>query len=277
MNRIDALFRKTRDERRLAFLPFLTAGYPGLDDTPVLAGILARAGADGFEIGVPFSDPIADGPTVQRSTAQALRNGMTMARSLDAAASVRSSFDGPILAMGYFNPFYRFGIDRLCDAAAERGIDGFIVPDLPLEEAAELKAASERRGLHLVLLVAPTSMDDRLRRVGELATGFVYCVSLRGVTGARAALAGDLPTYLDRVRRYIRAPIVVGFGISRPEHVAELRGQADGVIVASSILDLIDVTPREHWADKVGAYVASLAAATKEEAAGGPAGAGARR
>ncbi len=264
MNRIDSLFQRTRDERRLAFLPFLTAGHPGLDDTPVLAGILGRSGADGMEIGIPFSDPIADGPTVQRSTAKALSNGMTMARGLEVAAKVRTSLDGPILAMGYFNPFYQYGIARLCDAAAERGIDGFIVPDLPLEEAAELKAHAERRGLHLVLLVAPTSTDDRLRRVGELATGFVYCVSIRGVTGARASLADDLASYLGRVRRYTRAPIVVGFGISRPEHIAELRAQADGVIVASSILDLIDATPRQQWADRVGAYVASLAAATRQ-------------
>lgn len=264
MNRIDALFRQTREERRLALLPFLTAGHPGIDDTPGLAGILARAGADGLEIGVPFSDPIADGPTVQRTTAQALRNGMTPARSLDVAASVRDTLDGPMLAMGYYNPFYQFGVERLCDVAAERGVDGFIVPDLPLEEAAQFKAGAERRGLHLVLFVAPTSTDERLRRIGELATGFVYCVSLRGVTGARASLADDLATYLARVRRYAHVPVVVGFGISRPEHVAELRGQADGVIVASSLLDLIDSTPREQWADTVGAYVASLAAATRE-------------
>ncbi len=258
MNRIDQLFIRARQERRVALLPYLTAGYPERDSALELLPALVRAGADGIELGIPFSDPIADGPSIQRSTAGALRNGMTVGGSLSLLGNLRALAQVPIIPMGYYNPFLQYGAERLCQHAAEHGADGLIVPDLPLHEAATLSEMARRFGLHLVLFIAPTSTDERLRRVGELASGFVYCVSLRGVTGARSDLSHDLDVLLDRARAYISQPIVVGFGISKPEHVAHLHGRADGAIVASAIVDLLDRTAPNDRAAAVEVYTRTL-------------------
>ncbi len=265
MNRFDSLFARTRDERRLALLPYFTAGFPELQTAETLAKPLQLAGADGFELCVPFSDPIADGPSIQRSTTLALRNGMTVAGTLAALEAMRQNVDVPIALMGYFNPFLRYGIHRLVDEAADKGADAFIVPDLPLEEASAFAAVTQARGLHLVLFVAPTSTEDRLQQVGELGTGFVYCVAVQGVTGARAALPVDIDAFLARVRCHVKVPVVVGFGLSRPEHLHDLRDKADGAIVASAIVDLMSATPVERRAESVVEYVRTLAAAARGE------------
>lgn len=235
------LFERTRAEGWLALLPYVMAGYPTLEATVELLLGLEGAGADGFELGVPFSDPIADGPTVQAASQVALANGMTPRRATELLAEARRrGLRGPVALMGYLNPIVRHGIERYCAEAAAAGADGLIVPDAPPEEAEELERACRGCGLDLIQFVAPTSSPERIKLAARAARGFVYVVSLTGVTGARAELAAGLDDLLERVRAATKTPVVVGFGISRPEHLAHLRGRADGAIVASALINRID-------------------------------------
>jgi tryptophan synthase alpha chain len=235
------LFERSRPAGRLALLPYVMAGYPTVDSTVELLLGLEAAGADGFELGVPFSDPIADGPTIQAASQVALHNGMTPPRAIELLAEARRrGLLGPVALMGYLNPIVRQGVERYCAAAAAAGADGLIVPDAPPDEADELERACRGRGLDLVQFVAPTSSPARIELAARAARGFVYVVSLTGVTGARAELAAGLDALLARVRAATTTPVVVGFGISRPEHLAHLRGRCDGAIVASALINRLD-------------------------------------
>jgi tryptophan synthase alpha chain len=234
------LFAQRRQEGRLALLPWLMAGYPSPDLMIDLIAAMAEAGADGFEISVPFSDPIADGPTVQRANQHALDNGVTPSDALALVARARERVDKPIALMGYVNPILRYGPEKYCRDARAAGASALIVPDLPPEEATELAEATRVSGLSLVAFVAPTTSPARLAAIARSATGFVYCVSLTGVTGARAELAEGLEGMLGAIRAATTTPVVVGFGISRPEHVEWLHGRADGAIVASALIDRIE-------------------------------------
>jgi tryptophan synthase alpha chain len=236
----ETLFAQRRQEGRLALLPWLMAGYPSPDLTVELIEAMAEAGADGFEISVPFSDPIADGPTVQRANQHALDLGVTPGDVLALVARARKRVDRPIALMGYVNPILRYGPERYCRDARAAGASALIVPDLPPEEAAELAEATRGCGLDLVAFVAPTTSPARMAAIARGARGFIYCVSLTGVTGARAALASGLEELLAAIRAATTTPVVVGFGISRPEHVEWLRGRADGAIVASALIDRIE-------------------------------------
>ncbi len=239
-SRIAATFARLAEEGRCALMPFLSVGYPERDSVLELAPALIRGGADLLEIGMPFSDPLADGATIQRTTEIALRNGITPTDCLETIKALRASgVEVPLLLMGYINPMFQYGIERFVAAAAAAGADGFIVPDLPPEEADEFHAATKQHGLDLVFLLAPTSTDERIRQVAELSSGFVYCVALKGVTGARSELASDLGAFLERVRQATDLPRAVGFGISRPEHVAQVARMAEGAICASALLDYI--------------------------------------
>jgi tryptophan synthase alpha chain len=231
----------------LALIPYITAGYPDVETTVELALALAGAGADLLELGIPFSDPLADGVTIQRASFAALQAGVTPRVCLEIAGRIRERSDIPLLFMGYYNPFLRFGLEAFAADSALAGIDGLIVPDLPPEEAAELRAALGAHGLDLIHMLAPTSTDDRIGLVARAARGFVYCTSLAGVTGARAELPTSLPAFLERVRRQTDVPLCVGFGISRPEHVRALVGIADGAIVGSALVGLIErLAPAER-------------------------------
>lgn len=262
MSRIAQLFAKTKREGRIALLPYLAVGYPDLQTTLALAPALAAAGADGFELGIPYSDPLADGPTIQHATQAALKNGITSRACIDAAAEIRRQVDVPLILMGYYNPIAHYGERAFCRDAAAAGVDGLIVPDLPPEEADGLRDAAVANGLNVIFLVAPTSTDQRLDAVDEVASGFVYCVSLAGVTGARSRLAEGLPEYLERVRHHTDLPTVVGFGISRPEHVQTVAKHADGAIVASALIDLLDRLSPDERVSGAAAYIAELAAET---------------
>jgi tryptophan synthase alpha chain len=237
VNRLENHLAGARSEGRKSLVVYLCAGDPDLAATERLVPALAAAGADVVELGVPFSDPLADGRTIQAAAERALRSGTTLAGILDLVARLRNGgCDVPLALMGYMNPIVRMGIDAFVSRSAEVGVDGIIVPDLPLEEADPLGDAAAARDLSLVLLAAPTTPPERLRRIGERTRGFLYFVSITGVTGARAALPADLPARLDAVRAASRAPVAVGFGISAPEQAAALAEHADAVVVGSALV-----------------------------------------
>lgn len=261
MNHIDAAFQRLRASGRLGLFPYLTAGFPALDVSGALAVAAIEAGADGLELGVPFSDPLADGATLQRASEVALENGASLAWTLELARGVRERADAPLLLMTYYNPVHHFGLEVFAHAAVDAGIDGIIVPDLPSGEAQPLTEALETRGLHLIQMVAPTTTADRLAEVGRGARGFVYCVSLLGTTGARATTSERLPPFMEQVRRHVSQPLLVGFGISRPDHIAAIRPYADGVVVGAAIADLLGATAALDRETALRRYVAELTAA----------------
>lgn len=242
--RIGQRFARRRFEGRPALVAYLTAGDPAPDRTVELALALERGGADVLELGVPFSDPIADGPVIQRASGRALRAGTTVARVLDIAAEIRRNSNMPILLFSYMNPLLRFGFDRLGEEAARRGIDGCLLTDLSVEEAAEPVAQLRRHGLDTVFLAAPTSTERRLKLVAEYSSGFVYVVSRTGVTGEQDSVAEGARPLVERMRGLTSLPVAVGFGVSRAEHVRAIGEYADGVVVGSALMRVVE----EHGA-----------------------------
>lgn len=259
MSRIAATFARLREEGRIAFMPYLMTGFPQRDSTVTLARALEAAGADMFELGVPFSDPLADGATVQRASDQALHNGVDLPFCIDTVRQMRAAgVQAPLVMMGYFNPFYQYGLERLCADLSAAGADGMIVPDLPPEEAGECHAACQAHGLDLICFVAPTTPDERIKQVVAVASGFIYCVALTGVTGARQQVWSGLPDLLQRVRRYTNLPLVVGFGISSAAHVQQVAPYAEGVISASALINAIEAAPAEEQAETAATFLRGL-------------------
>lgn len=242
-SRIGAAFERARAENRVALVTYLVPGHPAPSETPAVFDAMVEGGADIIEVGIPFSDPLADGTTNQRVAFEALANGMTPAGCLEFAREARQRHpETPIVFMTYLNPVLAYGVDRFAADAAAAGADGAILTDLPPEEASEARAALEKAGLDLIFLVAPTSSEARLKVICEKASGFLYCVSVAGVTGARSELPPELPAFLARVRRCTELPLTVGFGLSRREHIEALNGIAQGAVVASAIMDLVNET-----------------------------------
>ncbi len=241
LSALEAAFARARTERRATFMPFFTIGYPDLPTSLEVILALVEAGADAVELGVPFSDPLADGPTIQHSSQVALEKGTRVADCIAAVRTLRErGVQVPLVLMGYFNPVLAYGLERYAHDAAQAGASGFIVPDLPPEEAGELAAQCSANGLALIPLLAPTSTPERIRLVTAQAHGFVYLVSVTGVTGARDTLPPDLADYVRRVRGITPLPLAVGFGISRPEQVRIVARLADGVVVASALIRLME-------------------------------------
>ncbi len=237
MGRIEAVFERLRGAGRAALMPYLTMGYPGQESALALVPAVEAAGADLIELGVPFSDPLADGATIQAAGQQALANGMGLALCLEQAAVLRAGGVAlPLVLMGYYNPILQMGLADFARQAAAAGIDGTIVPDLPPEEAGDLCAALEAQGIDPIFLLPPTAGEERVRLVAARSRGFLYLVSLTGVTGARDRLAPDLEAFVARVRRATDLPLAVGFGISSPEQAAQVARVADGVIVGSALV-----------------------------------------
>lgn len=225
-------------------MPFVTAGYPTLDASLETILAMVAGGADLIEIGTPFSDPLADGATVQRTSQVSLANGTTLRDCIELARRARErGVEVPLVLMGYYNPIARYEIAQYVSDSAAAGVDGFIVPDLPLEESAPLAQAARAADLDYIYLVAPTTTPERLKRVGELGSGFVYCVSVTGVTGARTELQRHLGEYIAQVRRLTDLPLAVGFGLSTPEHIRQVGEIADGAIVASAMINYVDGFP----------------------------------
>ncbi len=236
MNRIDARFARLREAGRAAFIPFFTAGDPDREATVRLMRGCEAAGADVIELGFPFSDPIADGPTIQDSYHRVLQRGQTVDDVLGIVAEAREGCELPVVAMASYSIVFRMGFERFMDHATEAGIDGATIPDLPLEEAAELISPAEERDFRLICFVAPSTTEGRLRMVVERARGFIYYMAVRGITGERDALAADLTERVRRLKEATQTPVAVGFGISRPEQARTVAGVADGVIVGSAIV-----------------------------------------
>ncbi len=242
MQRLARQFERTRQRNELALVLYVTAGAPSPEATveAVLRG--TEAGADAFELGIPFSDPIADGPTIQAAIDRALRHGVGVASVLEMVRAVRQKNEVPIVLMSYFNPVLQYGLERFAVDAAKAGVDGVLLTDVPPEEAGEWVFIARRQGLATVFLLAPTSTDERIRLVAEIGSGFIYCVSRTGVTGEREALPPDLPELVARIRSHTEKPVAVGFGISKPDHVgavAQMPG-ADGVVIGSALVRMLD-------------------------------------
>lgn len=263
--RIAQAFARAKEERRLAVIVYVTVGFPERADTPELLRAALDGGADVLELGVPFSDPLADGATVQRASEAALRNGVTLADCIAEGREIVAERDVPALLMGYTNPFLSYGPDRFAGDARDAGLAGIIVPDLPAEESAPLDAPLSAAGLVRIDLYAPTTPDERLDRLLPASRGFAYCVSLTGITGARAGVGADVAGFVGRVRARTALPIAVGFGISRPEHVSGLRGVADGVVIGSAALDAIAGAGPGGRAAALRAFVRSMHDAGRDD------------
>ena len=240
MNRIDKKFQELRQQNTCAFMPYLCAGDPTPDLTTKLLLTLEQAGADLIELGVPFSDPIADGPTVQRASERALKHRISLQQIIEMVKTLRQQTEIPIALMSYYNPIFSMGESAFCKAAQDAGVDGVIVPDLPTEEAQPLLDVAPKYDLSTIFLVAPTSPAERMQSISLVSTGFIYCVSLTGVTGARATLSDEMAPMITELRKHTNKPISVGFGVSTPEQAGQVAEVADGVIVGSAIVNVIE-------------------------------------
>jgi tryptophan synthase alpha chain len=237
MNRIASVFAQ-RDHK--ALIPYVTVGYPNIEATLEVVPLLAKNGADIVELGIPFSDPLADGVTIQKSSFQALQQGISPHSCLDIARQLRAKVDIPLVFMTYYNPVFHYGLEQFCTACNAAGVDGLIIPDLPPQEGAELESITQKQDLDLIYLLAPTSPEERIKLVGQRSRGFIYLVSVTGVTGARDSLPADLAAFVARVRKAASQPLCVGFGISTPQQAKQVAAIADGVIVGSRIIQLMD-------------------------------------
>ncbi len=259
MNRIDEKFGTLLRDGDKALMPYVTAGYPRLALTKSLVLELEEKGADMIELGVPFSDPIADGPTIQKASQVALENGTNLKKILAVVEDIRRDSSLPIALMSYYNPIYGYGLKELVQAAKSVGIDGFIIPDLSPEEAGEFKSYTDKADLDLIFLLAPTSSPHRMKLLTDMTKGFIYCVSLTGVTGARESLSKGLEELVSRIRSITSKPIGVGFGISTPQQAKMVAEWADGVIVGSAIIRLIEKERSEKkLLNSVGNFIKSL-------------------
>eukprot|EP00455_Lapot_gusevi_P017046 TRINITY_DN18982_c0_g1_i2.p1 TRINITY_DN18982_c0_g1~~TRINITY_DN18982_c0_g1_i2.p1 ORF type:complete len:264 (-),score=81.10 TRINITY_DN18982_c0_g1_i2:40-831(-) len=251
-------FAQCQAEGRAAFVTYVTAGYPKKDDTvPILLGLEA-GGADIIELGVPFSDPLADGTTIQAANQSALDNGVTMRDCLSMVSEARSrGLRAPVILMGYYNPFLAFGEEQVVRASKEAGVNGFIVSDLPPEEAKSFLDACHAHGLSFVPMIAPTTTDRRMLQLAATADSFLYCVSVTGVTGARQQVSSDLPELLRRIRVATSLPVAVGFGVATREHFLSVASQAQGVVIGSAIIRAIDNAP-DQAASAVEQFVSGI-------------------
>jgi tryptophan synthase alpha chain len=261
MNRIDQKFKDLKKQGKKAFIAFLTAGYPSLAATERLILELGREQADIIEIGVPFSDPIADGPVIQEASQAALKNGVTMEKIFALVKKLRSRTQVPVCLMLYYNIIFSYGEKRFIERASACGIDGVIIPDLPLEESGEFSKYARARGIHTICFISPTSSRERREKIALSAKGFIYYISLTGVTGPRMKLPADLAARVRSIKRMTQTPVCVGFGVSSPAQVKDICRFADGVIVGSALIKMIGAcTGRADLVKKIGSYVSFLRA-----------------
>lgn len=237
MSRIASVFARAK---HAVLIPYLTVGYPTMETTLKAVPLFAKNGCDIIELGIPFSDPLADGATIQQASYEALRKGVSTRVCFEVAQELREQVETPLVFMTYYNPVLKFGLEQFCLKCANVGIDGLIIPDLPPDEGEELERSTKRHGLDLVYLLSPASTEERIRLVTSGTSGFIYLVSLTGVTGARDTIPDELESFVARVRKSTRKPLCVGFGISTPEQARRVARVADGVIVGSRIMQLLE-------------------------------------
>jgi tryptophan synthase alpha chain len=261
-SRLDRTFRRLKDQREKALIAYLMAGDPSLAETEQLVLELGKAGADVIELGVPFSDPIADGPVIQQAAERALRSGTTLRAILSMVGRIRTQSDIPLVLMAYYNSIHAFGPERFCREAVAAGVDGLIVPDMPPDEAGPLQAPAAASGLQLIFLLAPTSTAERRAFVARQSHGFVYYVSLTGITGAKLGRVSEIGHNVEQIRKVSTTPIAVGFGVTSPEDAAEVSAIADGVIVGSAIVRQIAAGQQQQgMVARVSGFVHSLKSA----------------
>ena len=261
MNRIDKKFKELRSLGRKAFIAYITAGDPDLAMTKKIVLALERSGVDIIELGIPFSDPLADGPTIQAASARALKSGASLKKIFKMAGSLRAKTGMPIVFMTYFNPVLRYGVEEFFKSCRASGVDGVIVPDLPPEEASELMALGLARGIDTIFLIAPTSTSERVKRIAKNSKGFIYYVSLTGVTGARSHLPSEVLSRVRYIKSITSKPVAVGFGVSNSSQAREIAKRADGVIVGSAIVKVIEKNCKNSGKmfSEIGGFARSLA------------------
>lgn len=243
MNKIEVLLKDMKKKGKRAFIPYIMVGDPDLEKTREALMLFERIGADIVELGVPFTDPLADGPTIQRASERALKNGITLRKVLEFVKEMRELTSIPIVLMTYYNPVFKYGEERFVKEAVKYGVDGIIVPDLPPDEAKDLIRLSRRHGLATIFLLAPTSTEERIRKVVKASRGFIYYVSITGITGARLEVDKSLDDSIKRIRTLTDKPVCIGFGVSNPEEASRMSAIADGVIVGSAIVRVLNESP----------------------------------
>ncbi len=259
MNRIEKLFSELREKSGKALIAYITAGDPSLEVTEALIPALAAAGVDVMEVGVPFSDPTADGPVIQAAAQRALKNSVTLEKVLEMIKRTRRMLEIPVILFGYYNPIFSYGIEKFALLAKDAGVDGILVVDLPPEEAQELRRYTDPAGIDFISLIAPTTDDERIEKVTAQAQGFIYYISVTGVTGTKKPETSDIIKDVARIRRFTNLPIAVGFGISTPRQAREIAPHADGVVVGSAFVQLIDKNrERGHLVSLVSAYAGEI-------------------
>ncbi|MFQ5682194.1 MAG: tryptophan synthase subunit alpha [Candidatus Binatia bacterium] len=265
MNRIEEKFTVLKRRGEAALIPFITAGDPDIRTTLRLLQVLELSGADCIELGVPFSDPMADGPTIQRASERALQSGTSLPRILEMVKEFRRGSKIPLILFGYYNPFFRYGVRRFTREAKAAGMDGVLCVDLPPEESDELRYWTDAQGLDIIYLLAPTSNAGRIQLVARRGRGFLYYVSVTGVTGVRRRFEDSLSTEVARVRRYTTLPVGVGFGISTPEQAARVASFADAAVVGSALIEIVKRAKKtQEKVRRAGAFVARLKRAMKQ-------------
>jgi len=258
ISKIEKTFKKLKKEGRKAFIPYIMAGDPSLDKTKEVVLLLEECGADIVELGVPFSDPLADGPTIQRSSERALKNGVTLRKAISHVKDIRQMSQIPIVLMTYFNPVFKYGVENFIKNAKIAGVDGVIIPDLPPDEAEDFIKLSREAALDTIFLLAPTSTEDRIKKIIKVSKGFIYYVSITGITGTTLLLDGSMEVLISKIKRYTDKPVAVGFGVSTPEEASAVARVSDGVIVGSAIVKKLYESP-----DELKRYILSLREAIK--------------
>ena len=242
MNRIEKVFKKLKAQNKKAFIPYIMAGDPSLEKTEEIVLMFEECGADIVELGVPFTDPLADGPTIQRAAERALKNGVTLKKVIALVKDLRQKTKIPLVLMTYYNPVFKYGEERFIADAKDAGVDGVIIPDLPPDEAGEFTRLAKNAAIASIFLLAPTSTEDRIKKVARASTGFIYYVSITGITGAQLLLDGSIEKSINGIRRITDKPVAVGFGVSTPDEAKAVAGVSDGVIIGSAIVKKAQVS-----------------------------------
>lgn len=236
MNRIKKVFKKLKAQNKKAFIPYIMAGDPSIEKTKEIVIMFEECGADIVELGVPFTDPLADGPTIQRAAERALKNGVTLKKVIALVKDLRQKTKIPLVLMTYYNPVFKYGEERFIADAKDAGVDGVIIPDLPPDEAGEFTRLAKNAAIASIFLLAPTSTEDRIRKVASASTGFIYYVSITGITGAQLLLDGSIEKSINGIHRITDKPVAVGFGVSTPDEAKAVAGISDGVVIGSAII-----------------------------------------